>query len=673
MNLFEIPKNIKNKAEKLKKDLHYHNYGYYVLDNPEITDAEYDELFKKLIKMEEIYPALKTPDSPTQRVGVEPLKEFQTVIHPTRMLSLDNISNRQELINFHNRIKKELEADNIKYLIEQKYDGLAVELIYEKGILITGSTRGNGIEGEDITNNIKTINSVPLKLLGSNLPLRLVIRGEVIMLKKDFVELNKKSEEEGKKVFANPRNAAAGSVRQLDSHITAQRRLTIFIYGIGEPLPEKYKADKISAVYDYLNKWGFKINPDNVVASNIDEIVQIHNKFEETREKLDYEIDGLVIKVNDINNQRVLGELTHSPRWAVAWKFKPAEAWTVIKDVIVQVGRTGALTPVALLKPVKIKGVIISRVTLHNPDEIKRLDIRIGDTVIVHRAGDVIPKISQVIKEKRPENIESFEFPAKCPSCGTKVIKLEEEVIPRCPNFTSCPAQVVGTLMHFTQRDAMDIEGIGMEWIQKLAEKKILNDIADFYYLKQEDLLKFDRMGDKLASNMLNAIKSKKEISFSRFLNALSIRYVGEHTSNIVAEHFNSMNNLLNATLEELKSIHEIGPKVAESIYSFLQVKQNLDVIKKLFNAGVKIIYPEKTSNKLKNLKIVVTGTLSNHTRDEIKNVIENNGGNAVNSVSKNTDYLLVGDKQGSKYTRAKQLGIKIILEEDFERLISDN
>ena len=587
------------------------------------------------------------------------------------MLSLDNIFNEKELKDFHKRLLKETECENIEYIIEQKYDGLAMELIYENGTLTRGSTRGNGIEGEEITKNIRTIRSVPLKLSEDDFPSRLVVRGEIIMLKNDFLELNKRYEEEGRKVFANPRNAAAGSVRQLDSRITALRKLTMFVYGLGEALPNKYKADKISTIYDYLLKWGFKIGRDLVVTTSIDQIISLHSKMEQKKEDLDYDIDGLVIKVNDIENQQILGELTHSPRWAAAWKFKPAEAITVIKDITVQVGRTGALTPVAKVEPVKIRGVMISRVTLHNPDEIKRLDIRIHDSVVVHRAGDVIPKVVKVIKEKRPKNTRAFKFPDKCPVCNTNTVKLKDEVIPRCSNI-NCPAQIIETLIHFTARDAMDIDGIGTEWIRKLAENNLLNDISDFYYLKKEDLLKFERMGDKLASNMINAIQSRKEVLFNKFLNGLGVRYVGERNSSVLAEHFKSLDDLIKASLEELKNIYEIGPSAGESIYNFFKTEQNLNVIERLFKAGVKIVYPEKSGSKLKGLKIVVTGTLNNYTRDEIKRFIEDNHGKIVNSVSKITDYLLAGDNPGSKYNKAQELGIKIISEKELEKLVSE-
>ncbi len=664
-----VPADIKKRADELKEILNYHSYRYYVLDDPEIEDYEYDKLFKELKTLEEKYPELKTPDSPTQRVGAEPSKEFEQVTHKIPMLSLDNVMNKNEFIEFHSRIVRGLGSEKVEYIIEHKYDGLAVELVYENGILIEGSTRGNGIIGENITANIKTIKTVPLKLLGKDFPQRLTVRGEVIMFKKDFIELNKRYEEEGKKTFANPRNAAAGSVRQLNPKITAERNLRMFVYGIGENIGDKYNIKKLSEVYSYLKKWGFNVNKNILVTDNISEIIKFHSYWEENRDLLEYEIDGIVIKVNSFEQQAVLGELSHSPRWAVAWKFKPIEAETVVENIIVQVGRTGALTPVAVLKPVKISGVTVSRVTLHNPDEIERLDIRIKDTVVLHRAGDVIPKIIKVIIDKRPLDAVKFNFPDKCPVCGAEVEKPPNEIIPRCTNV-SCPAQAVERLIHFTSRNAMDIEGIGDEWIKKFYEAGILKDIADFYYLKQEDLLQFKGMGEKLANNMINAVQSRKKVEFHNFLYALGIRFVGEHTAKVLADNFNSLEDLMNADYNKLESIYEIGPKAAYSIYNFFHRKENIKVIKKLLQAGVSILYSAKKSDKLKGLKIVVTGTLKNFTREQIKKEIEENGGRVISSVSKNTDFVLVGENPGSKYNKAKSLNIKIISEEEFLSLI---
>lgn len=669
MNLFEVPEDIQKEIDKLKKEINYHSHRYYVLDDPEIEDSGYDQLFNRLKKIEEIYPRLKTDDSPTQRVGAEPLKEFKSITHPTPMLSLDNVLNKDEFENFHNRMKKELEIDEVEYIIEQKYDGLAIELIYEKGVLIQASTRGNGVTGENITQNIKTIKSIPLTLMNDDFPARLVVRGEVIMLKKDFIKLNQMYEEQGKKIFANPRNAAAGSVRQLDSRITAERKLNMFAYNIGEPLDDKYKVFKQSDIYTLLSNWGFKINRSLVISNNLDEIKKIHIKYQNKKEDLEYEIDGLVIKVNDLIHQRKIGELSHSPRWAVAWKFKPLEAVTIIEDIIVQVGRTGALTPVAILKPVKLAGVTVSRVTLHNPDEIERLDVRISDTVVIHRAGDVIPKVVRILKEKRSSGSKKYIFPDQCPVCQSKTSILEDEIIPRCSN-PECPSIISEKLIHFTAKNAMDMDGIGREWVQKLAENRVLKDIADFYLLKKEDLLKFDRMGEKLADNMIKTIQSRKKISFNRFILSLGIRYVGEHISKIIARSYSSLLKLKEASLDELINIHEIGPKAGESIYNFFKEEKNNIVIEKLFKAGVTIEYNKQISSKLNNVSIVVTGGLVHYTRHEIKNVIQDNGGHFSNSVSKKTDYVLAGENPGSKYKKAKELNIKIINENEFIEML---
>ncbi len=662
---------IKKRAEELREKLNYHSYRYYVLDDPEITDSEYDKLFRELKEIESKYPELKTSDSPIQRVGAEPSKEFEPVVHSVPMLSLDNVMNENEFKEFHNRILKNLETNEVEYIVEHKYDGLAIELVYKDGILIEGSTRGNGITGENITNNLKTVKTIPLKLVGTDFPARLIVRGEIIMFKNDFIELNKRYEDEGKKTFANPRNAAAGSVRQLNPKITAERNLKMFVYGVGEKLPSEYNVKKLSDVYERLKKWGFNVNKNLLITTDVNKIIKFHNYWETNRDLLEYEIDGVVIKINKFEEQSILGELSHSPRWAIAWKFKPIEANTVVENIVVQVGRTGSLTPVALLKPVKIGGVTVSRVTLHNPDEIERLDIRIYDTVVVHRAGDVIPKISKVVIDKRPIYAKKFIFPDKCPVCGSKITRPVNEIIPRCTNL-KCPAQVVERLIHFTTRNAMDIDGIGDEWIKKFYKAGLLKDIADFFYLTKESLMQFKGMGEKLADNMINSIQSKKKVPFHKFLYALGIRFIGEHTAKVLADNFNSLDELINADFEQIKSIYEIGPKAADSIYNFFHTKENIEVIEKLLKSGITIIYSVKKADKLKGAKIVVTGTLENFTRDEIKKVIEENGGRSTNTVSKNTDFVIAGENPGSKYKKAKELGVRIITEAEFLNLIKD-
>ncbi|MBN1898822.1 MAG: NAD-dependent DNA ligase LigA [Spirochaetes bacterium] len=660
---------IRKEHEQLAREINYHNYRYYVLDEPVISDVEYDRLFRQLKQIEQEHPELETLDSPTQRVGAPPLKEFQNFTHPTPMLSLDNATSIEEFLEFHKRLQKELDIKKIEYLVEHKYDGLAIELIYEKGLLTLGSTRGDGVTGEVVTHNIKTIWTIPLKLTGEIIPDRLVVRGEAVMFRKDFLELNERYVSEGKKTFANPRNAAAGSLRQLDSRVTAERKLRMFVYGIGEKMGKGYHFKRLSEVYEQLKKWGFYINPHILVTDDTDRIIEYHKQWEAKRDFMDYDMDGIVIKVNRFEQQAHLGELTHSPRWSLAWKFKPKEATTEVEDIVVQVGRTGALTPTAILKPVPIGGVIVSRVTLHNQDEIERLDVRIGDTVVIYRAGDVIPKVTKVIIDKRPDRARPFRFPDRCPVCGTKVIKPEDEVIPRCIN-KRCPAILSESLKHFASRKAMNIEGIGEEWIQKFADTGLLKDVADFYYITRDDLLQYDRMGDKLAENMLNSIHKTKNTSFDHFLFALGIRYVGEHLARVLARHFPSLDDLIACSHETLLNIHEIGPKAAESVYQFFQQKENRNIVDKLKKGGVRIIYEKPQGQSLKGLKIVVTGTLENFSREEINSFIETNGGHALTSVSKNVDFVVSGTSPGSKIQKAREWGIRIINETEFMELV---
>lgn len=669
MDLFAVPEKARKRAEELKNELNEHSYRYYTLDDPRITDAEYDRLFKELAELEERYPALRAADSPTQRVGAAPLKSFSAVRHETPMLSLDNITSREEFIDFDDRMKKELEKDKVEYIVEHKYDGLAIELIYRRGLLVMGSTRGDGREGEDVTANIRTIPSIPLKLRGKALPPELVIRGEVVMYKEDFLALNRFQEEEEEKTFANPRNAAAGSVRQLDSSVTAKRKLRMFVYGIGGMTEPSSGMNRLSEVYEQLGKWGLKVNSDYRVTDRTDEVTGYFEKMEKERELLPYQIDGVVVKVNGLEEQKILGELTHSVRWAVAWKFKPMEAETTVEKIEVQVGRTGALTPVAKVKPVSLGGVTVSRVTLHNPDEMERLDIRPGDMVVIHRAGDVIPKVIRVITDKRPSGSKPFCFPEKCPVCQTRTVRDGDEIIPRCPN-PECPAQITETLIHFTKRAAMDIEGLGEEWIRKLAQNGLLKDTADFYFLKKEDLLKMDRMGEKLASNMIRAVQQRKEVSFDRFLIALGIRFAGERACRLLASSFRDLDELMKSDLETLTAVHGIGPKAAQSIYDFFREKKNIALVKKFNQAGVRILYPEKKSAVLKGKRIVVTGTLENFSRDGIKKSIEENGGQSTDSVSKNTDFLLAGVSPGSKLAKARKLGVKVISEQEYMKMI---
>lgn len=658
---------IKKRIEKLIEEINYHNYRYYVLDSPEITDAEYDRMFRELLELERKYPEFVLPHSPTQRVGAPPLKEFGTVTHLVPMLSLDNAFNEEELLAFDKRIKKFLGVENIEYVCELKIDGLAVSLTYENGVFTKGATRGDGERGEDVTLNLKTIKSIPLRMLVKNPPSLIEVRGEVYMNKSDFEKLNEERKKENLPLFANPRNAAAGSVRQLDSKITASRKLDIFIYGVG--YFEKFEFKTHYEVLDFLEKAGFKVNKNRKLCKNIEEVIEFCNRFQQEREKLPYEIDGVVVKVSSLVFQRELGEVSRSPRWAIAYKFPAEEAITKIKDIIVQVGRTGALTPVAIMEPVWVSGSTVSRATLHNEDEINKKDVRIGDTVVIRKAGEVIPEVVRVIKEKRTGAEKKFVMPKKCPVCGGNVIKPEDEAVARCNNI-NCPAQIKERIKFFASRGAMNIEGLGDAIIEQLVDKGIIKDISDIYYLKIEDLLKLERMGEKLANNILSSIEKSKNTTLTRLIYSLGIRHVGEHIAEILAEHYKNIENLSKADFEELKEIPEIGPKIAESIISFFKDSKNLQLIKRLEEAGVKYAVERKEDLPLAGIQFVFTGGLKHYTRTEAENLVKRLGGKVSSSVSKNTNYVVVGEEPGSKYEKAKKLNIKILNEEEFENLI---
>lgn len=673
MNREEAQKRIK----ELRELINYHNYRYYVLDDPTISDAEYDKLVSELQQLEEAFPDLKTPDSPTQRVGYPPAEKFNTVPHTIPMLSLDNVFNEEEFVAFDKRIKKFLnigENELIEYVGEPKLDGLGVELVYENGVFKVGSTRGDGFIGEDVTLNLKTIPDVPLLLRQDPslmIPPRLEVRGEVYMEKKKFAILNKRRGEKGEPLFANPRNAAAGSLRQLDPMVTAKRPLNVFFYAVG--VIEGMKFNTHWEILQALEKWGFRVNSRNRLLLGVDEVIRYYKEMSELREELEYETDGIVIKVNRIDFQERLGATSKAPRWAVAFKFEAKQATTVIRDVVFNVGRTGAITPVAIFDPVKIGGVEVTRATLHNEDEIKRKDVRIGDTVVVQRAGDVIPEVVSVITSKRKGTEKRIIFPETCPECGAKIIRIEGEAAHRCTGGLSCPAQLKESIRHFCSKEGMDIEGLGEKIISQLVDKGIVKDIADLYLLKKDDLLRLERMGSKLADNILNAIEKSKETKLEKFLYALGIRNVGEHLARVLAREFGSIDNIMKLSVEELMKIKEIGPIVAESIYNFFREKRNNQVIQKLFKAGVRI-KKEKTEEKkgvLSGKTFVFTGTLSGMTRSEAKKKVEDLGGNVASSISKKVDYLVVGSEPGSKLDEAKKLGINIITEEEFIKMIS--
>ena len=663
--------NVLKRVNHLREQINHHNYRYYVLDSPEISDAEYDRLFDELSDLEKRYPELITPDSPTQRVGATPLDEFTTVTHALPMLSLNKATSETEFLDFHRRVKDltKVEDKDITYTVEPKFDGLAVELVYNNGILTLGSTRGDGLVGEDVTQNLRTIKSIPLRLMGPSAPDLLEVRGEVIMNKDDFARLNRAREKSGDPLFANPRNAAAGSVRQLDPRVTITRPLNFFAYASGrvegKPLRNHWES------INYLNTLGFKISQDIELCENVDQVIGFYERILGLRNDLPYEIDGIVIKLNDFAMQRAAGELSRSPRWAVAWKFPAQQEHTKVKDILVSVGRTGALTPVAVLEPVRVGGVEVSRATLHNEDEVKKKDVRIGDTVVIQRAGDVIPEVVAVITSKRTGKEKPFSMPDRCPVCGSKAERPEGEAVHRCTGM-ACPAQIKENLAHFASKGAMDMDGLGRKYLEQMVDKRIIEDPADLYFLKKEDFMKMDRMGDKLAENLLNAIDKSREPSLTNLIYALGIRNVGYHLAGVLAKHFKSLDRLARQSIEDLTTVHEIGPIVAESIYNFFHNPKNLRILEKLKQGGVR--FPaekaEARESPLAGQTFVLTGGMDAFTRDEARQIIEDLGGRVTSSVSKKTDYVIVGKDPGSKYDNALNLGVKTLNEGEFKNLI---
>ncbi len=667
-----VPEEIRKRVEELRREIEYHNYRYYVLNDPVISDAEYDALMRELEELERRYPELVTPNSPTQRVGAPPLEEFGTVEHRVPMLSLSNAFNEEEVREFDRRVKRFLGVlHDIQYTAEPKIDGVAVEIIYERGVLTVGATRGDGYRGEDITQNIRTIKMIPLYLIDDEEPVPeyLSVRGEVYMDREDFRRLNREREERGETLFANPRNAAAGSLRQLDSSVTAKRPLKVFFYGIGECRGREFRSQW--EVLQTLPKWGLRVNPFVELCENIDECIHYYQRLLQRREEIPYEMDGIVIKVNDLELQRRLGEISRSPRWAVAFKFPAEEATTRVLDIVVQVGRTGVLTPVAILEPVQVGGVVVSRATLHNMDEIKRKDVRIGDWVLVHRAGEVIPEVIKPIKERRTGQEREFHMPDCCPACGSKVVRLPGEVAYRCIGL-SCPAQLKARIRHFASRRAMDIEGLGEKLIEQLVDKGLVKDLADIYYLKKVDFLKLEGVADRLAQKLLGAIERSKDTTLARFLYALGIRHVGEHLAQLLATHIKKLENFYDIRKDDLLRIPGIGPEVAESVASFFRDQENRRVIEKMLRAGLRIREPEEevTEKPLKGKVFVFTGALESMTREEAKRLVEERGGMAASSVSRRVDYVVVGRDPGSKYDKARALGLRIIDEEEFKKLL---
>jgi DNA ligase (NAD+) len=669
-----VPDKIKKEIEQLRKKLRYHNYRYYVLNQPEISDYEFDRLMKKLQDLEGQYPELQDPNSPTQRVGGKPVKEFDNVTHDPPMLSLDNTYDQEELEEFEQRVLRNLEnkVDKIEWVIEQKIDGVAVSLEYENGKFIRGSTRGDGVTGDDITQNIKTIKSVPLELLkkGEDFA-RIEVRGEVFMPDSSFLKLNEEKEEKEEQLFANPRNATAGTLKNLDPRIVAERNLDVYIHSYGT-LPDNIKKHR--EALDILEKIGFKVIPLREVRSSIEDSKDLINEWSTKRFKLPYQTDGLVFKINDIKTRELLGSTSKSPRWAVAYKFPAERKVTHLNDIKISIGRTGIATPIALLEPVLIAGTTVSRASLFNKDEIERKDIMVGDEVYIEKGGDIIPHVVGVKKEARDGSEKKFEFPEKCPVCGENLVRPEGEVYYRCINI-GCPSQVKKSIIHYGSRDGMDIEGLGEVLVDQLVEKKLVSDYADLYYLKREDVEKLERMGSKSAENLLEGIEESKNRLFDRLVFSLGIPFVGTYNAKIIAGEFPSMDNLKNATCEALLEIKGIGENTASSVVSFLENKKNLTVIEKLQKAGVRM---EKEIEKgvklpLSGKKFVFTGEIERYTRREAKDLVEKLGARATGSVSKSTDFVVVGENPGSKIEDAKKLDVKIIGEEEFLKLISDN
>jgi DNA ligase (NAD+) len=668
-----MDRSAEKRIQELRKLLHYHNYRYYVLDDPEISDAQYDRMLRELEELESRHSEWVTPDSPTQRVGAQPLDKFQSVAHSIPMLSLENGFDFEEVLEFDRRIKRFLKDDReIEYTAEPKMDGLAIELIYEQGVLILASTRGDGLMGEEITQNVRTIHAIPLRLLDSKArpPDRLEVRGEVYIKIKDFKEFNAKREESGETPFANPRNAAAGSLRQLDPKITAQRPLHFFAYGLG--LVDGRSFSDQWEVLKILPRWGLPVNPLIRLCPGIKAGLGYCEEIESMRHTLAYEIDGVVLKVNAFSIQEQLGIKSRSPRWALAYKFPPTQETTQVLNIEVQVGRTGTLTPVAHLKPVMVGGVEVSRATLHNQDELDRKDIRIGDTVIIQRAGEVIPEVVKVVFSKRTGREIPFAIPSRCPICESSVVRLPGESAHRCTN-PNCPAQIKETIRHFASKGGMDIEGLGEKLVDQLVEKGLIRDYGDLFYLSRDLLIPLERMAEKSADNLIQGLEQSKKTTMSRFIYSLGIRHVGEHLSGLLAGRFGSLKALMEVSEEELTSIREVGPQVARSLRTFFDHPGNRGVIEKLLAAG--IVFAEKqvaTNLPLAGKTFILTGKLAGVTRDQAKKQIEDRGGKTANQVSSKVDFLIAGEDPGSKLTRARELKVPVLSEEDFLRLLKE-
>jgi DNA ligase (NAD+) len=669
-----MTEDINKQINYLKSVIREHDHRYYVLDDPQISDHEYDSLLRELKNLEDSHPELITSDSPTQRVGGSPISEFDQIQHSKPMLSLGNAFGIDELEAFNKRINDTLDANDVEFNAELKFDGLAVTILYENGIMKYAATRGDGSVGEDVTHNIKTIKTIPLKLHGENHPRIFEVRGEVLMDKNDFKELNEYQISLGQKTFANPRNAAAGSLRQLDPKITAKRKLKFYAYSLGQ-VDQDLELTNHTDILEYIHNAGVPISSYSQRVVGINQMQHFYEDILKKRNDLPFDIDGIVYKVNSIKNQENLGYVSKAPRWAIAYKFPAEEAETVVNDINVQVGRTGVITPVARLHPVFVSGVTVTNATLHNEDEMLRKDIRIGDSVIVRRAGDVVPEVVRVIKEKRPSTAKVFKMPQYCPICNSQVIRIDGEAAQRCTGQLKCEAQAKQAISHYVSRKAMNIEGLGAKIIDHFFEKGMIKNISDIYQLDYEEIQKMEGFGEKSAENLKDAIELSKNTTLAKFIYALGIRNVGEATSKDIVKKLGTLDNVMKASIDDFLEINDVGPVVAQSLHQFFQEDENKVIINNIIEFGVK--WDDQAQNvtndqKLNQQTFVVTGTLENFSRDEIKELIENNGGKVSGSVSKKTSYVIIGDNPGSKADKAAELGVKIINEEQLMELLND-
>ncbi len=669
-------KEAEQKIRKLREELERHNRKYYLEAKPEISDFEFDKLMRQLIDLEKAFPELLTPDSPSLRVGGAPLESFRAVEHRVPMLSLDNTYSFEELEEFDKRVKKLLGKSVVEYFVEEKIDGVSISLLYENGLLVLAATRGDGKKGDDITENIKTIASIPLKVplpeahFKGKIPHRLEVRGEAFLPLKQFEKINQEKEKSGEELFANPRNACAGTLKLLDPKLVARRRLDAFIHGLAEyegPGAPKSQSD----MFELLRSLGFKTIQHTKRCPDIHAVDQVITAFRDQKNKLNYEIDGMVVKVNSFHDQKALGMTTKSPRWMIAYKYPAERAETVLEDIKIQVGRTGVLTPVAMLTPVRLSGTTVSRASLHNQDEIERLDARIGDRVLVEKSGEIIPKVVEVLKDKRKSPLRKFVYPDRCPACHGKVEQIGDEVAVRCINL-ACPAQLKGRIRHFTMRDAMDIEGLGVVWVEQFVDKGLIKDLADIYDLNFDEVMRLERMGKKSTENLFKGIEDSKKRPLERLIFGFGIPDAGERAAHILAQKFKTLDRLAKASEEELEVIREIGPVTAHSIYEFFQAAGAKKVIEKLRKAGVRfdIVEEIKTATSFSGKTCVITGTLEKLERSEAETLIRRFGGHPTGSISKKTDFVIVGENPGSKADKAKELGIKILSEKEFVQML---